>query len=46
VLRNGDNPAGLPPSAYSRLLGRRATRAVAADVPITTAMVEDGAELA
>ena len=46
VLRNGDNPAGLPPSVYSRLLGRRATRAVAADVPITTAMVEDGAELA
>ncbi len=46
VLRNGDHPAGLPPSAYARLLGRRASRAVAAEVPITTAMVEDGAELA
>jgi sialic acid synthase SpsE len=46
VLRNGDNPAGLPPRAYARLLGRRATRAVAVDVPITPDMVEDGAELA
>ena len=37
---------GLPPSAYPRLLGRRAARDIAADAPITAAMVEDGAELA
>jgi sialic acid synthase SpsE len=46
VLRNGVNTPGLPPSAYPRLLGRRAARAIASDVPITAAMVEDGAELA
>jgi N-acetylneuraminate synthase len=46
VLRNGANGAGLPPRAYPRLLGRRAMQAIAADVPITPAMVEDGAELA
>jgi N-acetylneuraminate synthase len=46
VLRNGTHPAGLPPSAFPRLIGRRATRAVPADVPITAAMVENGAELA
>ena len=44
VLRNGVNAAGLPPAAYPRLLGRRAARAIAADAPITAAMVEDGAE--
>jgi sialic acid synthase SpsE len=46
VLRNGVNAPGLPPSAYPRLLGRRAARAIAADTPIVAAMVEDGAELA
>ena len=46
VLRNGVNPSGLPPAAYSRLLGRRALRDVAADTPVTATMVEDGAELA
>jgi hypothetical protein len=46
VLRNGDHPPGLPPRTYPRLMGRRATRAVPADVPITADMVEDGAELA
>jgi N,N'-diacetyllegionaminate synthase len=46
VLRNGANPPGLPPSAYPRLLGRRAARAIPVDVPITATMVEDGAELA
>jgi sialic acid synthase SpsE len=29
VLRNGANAAGLPPSAYPRLLGRRAAQAIA-----------------
>jgi len=46
VLRNGVNAPGLPPAAYGRLLGRVATRDIAAEAPITTAMVEDGAELA
>jgi N-acetylneuraminate synthase len=46
VLRNGINEGGLPPHSYPRLLGRRAGQAIAADVPITAAMVEDGAELA
>jgi sialic acid synthase SpsE len=44
VLRNGVNAPGLPPTAYPTLLGRRAARAIAADAPITAAMVEDGAE--
>jgi sialic acid synthase SpsE len=46
VLRNGVNAPGLPPTAYPRLLGRRAAKDIAADAPITAAMVEDGAELA
>ena len=46
VLRNGVNVPGLSPAAYPRLLGRRAARDIAADAPITAAMVEDGAELA
>jgi len=46
VLRNGVNAPGLPPAAYPKLLGRRAVRDIAADVPITAGMVEDGAELA
>jgi sialic acid synthase SpsE len=46
VLRNGVNTPGLPPTAYPRLLGRRAARDIAADAPITAIMVEDGAELA
>ena len=46
VLRNGVNAPGLPPTAYPRLLGRRAARDIAADAPITAGMVEDGAELA
>ena len=40
------NAPGLPPTAYPRLLGRRAATDIAADAPITAAMVEDGAELA
>ena len=46
MLRNGVNAPGMPPTAYPRLLGRRAARDIAADAPITAAMVEDGAELA
>jgi sialic acid synthase SpsE len=46
VLRNGAHTPGLSPTAYPRLLGRRATRDIAADAPITGAMVEDGTELA
>jgi len=46
VLRNGVHAPGLPPSAYPRLLGRRAKRDITAEAPITAAMVEDGAELA
>jgi N-acetylneuraminate synthase len=46
VLRNGANAPGLPPRAYARVLGRRATRAIVADAPITATMVQDGAELA
>jgi N-acetylneuraminate synthase len=46
VLRNGVHTPGLPPRAYPELLGRRASRPIAADGPITAAMVEDGAELA
>src|SRR5437763_687727 len=44
VLRNGVHAPGLPPSAYPRLLGRRAKRDITAEAPITAAMVEDGAE--
>ena len=46
VLRNGVHAPGLPPAAYPRVLGRRAVHDIAADAPITSAMVEDGAELA
>src|SRR5437763_1553487 len=46
VLRNGVNTPGLPPRAYPRLLGRKAARDIAAEAPVTAAMVEDGAELA
>ncbi len=42
VLRNGANAAGLPPSAYPRLLGRRAATDIPADVPLTLAMVAAG----
>jgi hypothetical protein len=31
---------------YARVLGRRATQAIAADAPITATMVQDGVELA
>jgi sialic acid synthase SpsE len=39
VLRRGKRGEGLPPSEYSRLLGRRASRAIAAHEPITAADV-------
>jgi sialic acid synthase SpsE len=45
VLRNGVNTPGLPPSAYPALLDRKATRDVAAGVPITGDMVGDGPRL-
>ena len=45
-LSNGVNTPGLPPRAYPRLLGRKAARDIAAEAPVTAAMVEDGAELA
>jgi N-acetylneuraminate synthase len=40
VLRRGSLGEGLPPSAYPGLLGRRATRDVAARSPLTAADVE------
>jgi sialic acid synthase SpsE len=40
VLRNGTNAPGLPPSAYSGLLGRRATCDIPAGTGITATMVE------
>lgn len=40
VLRNGANAPGLPPADYERLLGRVASRDIAANAAIETTMVD------
>jgi len=46
VLRNGNNPPGLPPSEYSKLLGHVAACDIPPGTPITAAMVTHGARVA